>query len=153
MPFTFVWLWVLFLCMHIQSMYIFTSFLRFSLFSDHTCFMLILNEHLIVHTFSAHPFQYISNVLSIPFQYPSLIPFQYLLRYLFNAFGFIFNTFSIPLNTFSIPFQYIFNICSNSILFQYCLNTIFNLFNAPCNNLSIVQNFLRFWLWQIIACY
>ena len=109
---------------------VYVHFLRFSLFSDHTCFMLILNEHLIVHTFSAHLFntfpmffQYLSNILSIPFQYPSLIPFQYLLRYLFNAFGFIFNTFSIPLNTFSIPFQYIFNTFPISTQIQYSFNT------------------------------
>ena len=51
---------------------VYVHFLRFSLFSDHTCFMLmlILNEHLIVHTFSAHLFntfpiffQYLSNTL------------------------------------------------------------------------------------------
>ena len=119
------------LCMHIQSMYIFTSFLRFSLFSDHTCFMLmlILNEHLIVHTFSAHlfnTFQYSFNTFLIFFKYlfkTSLIPFQYLLRCLFNAFGFIFNTFSIPLNTFSIPFQYIFNTFPISTQIQYSFNT------------------------------
>ena len=133
MPFTFVWLWVLSLCMHIQSMYIFTSFLRFSLFSDHTCFymlMLTLNEHLIVHTFSAHPFQYISNVLSIPFQYsfntfpipfvdtlsiPFKVPFQCLWFHLW----YIFNTFKYLFNTLSIHFQYLLKFNILSILFKH----------------------------------